>query len=509
MLRSENAHDDHDYLETIDQVHELLDQIHPETPIIVDFDETLFLRNSTEEYLNSLRPRSLAIVLLTVLDQLKPWRWLPGLRQHRDARDWLRVVLATVLFPWTWFRWPAIARRLAQTHSNQALIDRLHQHPRDQMIVASNGFTAIVQPILAAMPIEPHQFLACRLWRGGLVDRDRTKLDRLQQQLPAETISRSVVITDSIDDEPLLAKAAHPCLVVWPNAQYVAALSHVYLPFLYLEKGKHPGRRFLIRAILYEDWITLILGISLVSSQPILHAIATLFFMLSLWCIYEVGYIENDRVAEQYEENPQLSETYHRYIERYDPRSPWLWAGFFALPGLVLVTAINTGLFSHVPELYTGQLSFDLTDYLQQGLVTAIQWAAVLVLLRLTYRVYNLIDVETRTWMYPLLHVYRRFGFLVIGATSIVGMLFFTSYIFARWLPYLIYRRGGDRRHFPEQLVWLILFTILLTVVGSGTHHFENLFTSQALLAIAWLLLKSRHQLGEHIKRIHFLGPLF
>ncbi|TAD78412.1 MAG: haloacid dehalogenase-like hydrolase [Oscillatoriales cyanobacterium] len=509
MFGSENTHSHHNYVESVGQVHAILDQIDEKTPIIIDFDETLFLRNSTEEYLNSLRPRSLALVLLLVLDKLKPWRWLPGLRGHRDARDWLRVVLSTVLFPWTWFRWPAIARRLAQTQSNQALIDHLQQQPRDRIIVASNGFTAIVQPILTAMPIQIDQFLACRLWRGGLIDRDRNKLDRLQQHLSAETIARSVVITDSIDDQPLLNQSAYPCLVVWPHATYVAALSQVYLPFVYLEKAKHPGQRFLLRAILYEDWITLVLGISLVSSQPVLHALATLCFMLSLWCIYEVGYIENDRIAEQYEEHPQLSETYHQYIENYDHRSPWLWASLFALPGLALVTAINTDLFSHFQELYAGRFAFDLGNYLQQGLITAIQWAALLVLLRLTYRVYNLIDVDTRTWMYPILHVYRRFGFLVIGAASLVGMLFFTSYIFARWLPYLIYRRGGDRRHFPEQLVWLVLFTMLLTVVGSGTHHFDEVFNHQALLAIAWLLFKSRHQIGEHTKRIHFLGPLF
>jgi phosphoserine phosphatase len=499
----------HDYIQTLDQVHELLDHVDAETPIIIDFDETLFLRNSTEEYLNSLRPRSLAIVLLLVLDKLKPWQWLPGLRGHRDARDWLRVVLSTVLFPWTWFRWPAIARRLAQTHSNLDLIDRLQQQPRDQVMVASNGFTAIVQPILAAMPISTNQLLACRLWRGGLADRDRNKLERLQQQLPAETIAQSVVITDSIDDDPLLAQAAYPCLVVWPQATYVAALSRVYLPFLYLEKGKHPGRRFLLRAILYEDWITLVLGISFVSSQPVVHAIATLLLLLSFWCIYEVGYIENDRVAEQYEKKPQLSETYHHYIERYNHRSPWLWAAVFALPGLMLITAIDAGTIAHWHELWTGQIVFDPIHYMRHWAITAVQWTGLLVLLRLTYRIYNLIDVDTRTWMYPMLHIYRRFGFLVIGATSLVGMLFFTSYIFARWLPYLIYRRGGDRRHFPEQLVWLVLFMILLTVVGSGTHHFDELFNSQALLAIAWLLLKSRHQIGEHTKRIHFLGPLF
>ena len=37
------------------------------TPIILDFDETLLLRNSTAEYINNLRPRFLGFCLIILL----------------------------------------------------------------------------------------------------------------------------------------------------------------------------------------------------------------------------------------------------------------------------------------------------------------------------------------------------------------------------------------------------------------------------------------------------------
>ena len=40
--------------------------------IVVDFDETLFLRNSTEEFLDSARPALLAAIMLRLLDVCSP-----------------------------------------------------------------------------------------------------------------------------------------------------------------------------------------------------------------------------------------------------------------------------------------------------------------------------------------------------------------------------------------------------------------------------------------------------
>ena len=50
-----------------EQLPQSITQAAPDTPIVVDFDETLFLLNSSAEYLNSLRPRFIAAIILKIL----------------------------------------------------------------------------------------------------------------------------------------------------------------------------------------------------------------------------------------------------------------------------------------------------------------------------------------------------------------------------------------------------------------------------------------------------------
>src|SRR5258708_37667683 len=49
-----------------------------EGPIFIDLDETLYLRNSTEDFIDSAQPGIVAIVLLQLLEFLRPWKWTGG-----------------------------------------------------------------------------------------------------------------------------------------------------------------------------------------------------------------------------------------------------------------------------------------------------------------------------------------------------------------------------------------------------------------------------------------------
>ncbi|RZK29396.1 MAG: hypothetical protein EOO61_20705, partial [Hymenobacter sp.] len=66
-------------------------------PIIVDLDETLYLRNSTEQFIALATPSFAAALCLLVLSVIKPWRWAGG----SSCRDNWRVMMIMVLFPWT------------------------------------------------------------------------------------------------------------------------------------------------------------------------------------------------------------------------------------------------------------------------------------------------------------------------------------------------------------------------------------------------------------------------
>jgi hypothetical protein len=78
-------------------------------PILVDLDETLYLRNSTEDFLDCARPALLAVLVLRFIDIFKPWRLAGG----RETRDVWRVCAISILFPWTGRRWRARVTDLA------------------------------------------------------------------------------------------------------------------------------------------------------------------------------------------------------------------------------------------------------------------------------------------------------------------------------------------------------------------------------------------------------------
>jgi hypothetical protein len=66
-------------------------------PVLVDLDETLYLRNSTEDFIDCARPAllALALLLLRILEVLKPWRLTGGI----NTRDTWRLCAISTLFP--------------------------------------------------------------------------------------------------------------------------------------------------------------------------------------------------------------------------------------------------------------------------------------------------------------------------------------------------------------------------------------------------------------------------
>ncbi len=468
-----------------------------ETSILIDLDETLFLRNSTEEYLNTLQPRVLGAILLIILDIIKPWNWLPQPLKGEPCRDWLRVIIATVFFPWTLILWQKRAQKLAQSYANQQLISMLAQKPVERIIVATLGFDWIVRPIIKHLPLEVNQVVACRFWQGG-VDRVKGKYQLVADVLDPNQIAQAIAITDSQNDSALLAAVAQPCLVIWPEAQYIPALSRAYIPFLYLERGKRPGQRYFLRVILGDDWLVLVLAASWLSPQPFVHAAMLLFFLLSFWCVYEVGYLENDRVAEKFEKKPVLSNTYLLYKDLMKWWQPWVWAIIFAIPGLMLLELTDLGLHS---------LTFFITypdNAIASGVIDGLAWISLLALLRASYWVYNYINKPTRVWLYIILQVYKTFGFLLLTVTNLVGTLLFSSQVLARWISYFTYRYSHkDWQGLPGELIRCVMFGFLLFAIALGTQDISLIFNGQAVVIFLWCLYRGRRQLNTVWSQVH------
>jgi len=225
-----------DYIETYQPL-DLIQRANQNTAIIIDFDETLLLRNSTAEYINSLRPRWLGFILIVFLRAIKPWAWLPKPWRGDKVRDWFLVIIPTILLPWTFSLWQKKALELARNYGNQKILAAVEQNSNSQIIIASLGFNFVIQPILQHLPIQYSQLISCRFWQGAN-DRYHGKLTMMRSTLTETEIESAIVVTDSKDDLPLLQIVAHPCLVLWSEAEYVNPFDDFWL-YIMLKRLKH------------------------------------------------------------------------------------------------------------------------------------------------------------------------------------------------------------------------------------------------------------------------------
>lgn len=471
-----------------------------ETPIILDFDETLFLRNSTEEYLNSLQPRFLGAILLFALSLIKPWWLMPKAFRGEISRDWLRVLIATLLFPWTPFLWRLRSKRLANLHGNTALLEALNASPKDNIVIASNGFDFIIRPIANQLDLPVKQLIACRFWQGA-VDRHLGKKALLAEVLSPDALSQDVVVTDSIDDELLLQSVAKPCLTQWPSAKYIRAMGDFYIPFFYTDRVKQPGEQYIVKVILAEDLLFVVLCTSWLSNHPIVHAVGMTFLMSAFWCIYELGYMENDVIAEKLEANPKLSPTYLKYKSRINFWQPWIWALLFSLPGVALLQ-IAKGDFQWT--LATIGNSFNQIDNNQMLQALGV-WAVLLGALRLTYVVYNYVNKPTRVWLYPILQGYKCFGFLAVTSTNLIGSLLFLALCLSRWMLYLIYRYGKGSWYKVGQVLRCVIFASLVLTAAIGTQDISLLLSWQAWIIFILTGLKAQREFRAIVKELGWI----
>ncbi|AFZ34546.1 hypothetical protein Sta7437_0964 [Stanieria cyanosphaera PCC 7437] len=470
------------------------------TPIIIDFDETLFLRNSTAEYLDNLKPRILGFLLLKFLYLLKPWNWLPEKFKKSKVEDWFLVITSTIFLPWTWFFWQKKARKLAKRYQNLELLAAIN-NIGSPIIVATVGFNFIVNPILNQIPIKYDRLVGCRFWQG-FKDRTEGKLLMLKKVLSQEQLASAIAITDSEDDLPLLREVAKPCLVIWPLAEYIPPLQNVYLPFLYVEKVKRFGEQYLAKVIIWEDLPLLWLAFSWQASNTLLHGTSISLFLISFWCVYEIGYYENDFVAEKYEAKPKLSNQYHQYKKMMQTWHPWLWALMFAVLGDVFLTKAE-GITT--PVNY--ELIFPQLQSLNPIWIHLIFWIFLLLTTRFCFWIFNYLNKHTRTWFYLLLQSCRYYGFLAIAPTNLIGSSLICSQILSQTILYIVYRyAGGNANNWPSQvprrMLRMVMFSLILSAIAIGARDFSLWLNFQTWAIMAWCVIQSRRQILNFISQI-------
>ena len=437
-------------------------------PVLVDLDETLYLRNSTEDFIDLAWPGLLALLLLRVLEVLKPWRLTGGI----DTRDTWRICAISSFFPWTRWRWRSKVPFLAQRYVNRELKAALKARAQPPVILTA-GFKSFVAPLLAAMGFADALLIAARTY--SLADRRYGKLHMATRELGAETVGSSLVVTDSVNDLELLQSCARPLRTLWPQARYRRALGGVYLPGEYIAQIKRPGQRYIFRAVLQEDfafWLLSSIGLAIDRAA---HLVGLLLLLLSFWAIYERGYVDNDLVASRHEANPQLSATFGGVRVATPAVEPWIWA---LLAGAAAVAILHPDRMAFV--------------------VHFARWVVVLILTYVCFVFYNRIDKMTRVWLYPLLQLARSAAFTVIVPIEPAGVAALGAHMLSRWTPYQIYRSG---RVTPErwpnarpELARLISF-VLLSLMIVCALGLPALLTWSALALLLWNIFRARRDI--------------
>jgi hypothetical protein len=435
-------------------------------PVLLDLDETLYLSNSTEDFIDSARPRLPALLLMRVLDVIGPWRWTGG----EATRDVWRVRLISLCFPWTANRWRNRVAGLAENFTNLRLMAAI-KRPGATPIIATAGFQPIVAPLVAALGLPQARIVAARL--STFADRRDGKLHLALGALGDDTVRRALVLTDSAQDLTLLNACARPLRTVWPEAHHRHALSGVYMPGQYLTHVKRPGARYIVRSILQEDFAIWVLASIALAALPLLHVLGLLFLLVSFWAIYERGYVDNDLVAARFEVEPKLSAAFLASPVATPRWQPWIWAFACGAIAIVLLRWPATP----VP-----------TDFAA--------WAAVLLATHGGFTMYNRFDKGTRVWMFAGLQFARSTAFVALVPIGVIGAVAIGAHVLAKWVPYCVYRLGGkDWPDAPFHLIRLLFFVVLALLV-EFSEGLSAVLSGTALSFLAWNLFRARKELA-------------
>jgi hypothetical protein len=470
---------------------EAVERAPADTPLIVDFDHTLLLSNSTEEYLHSIRPRWLAGLVLTLLGFLKPWRILSSKNGDFLYRDHFRVLILTFLFPWVVLTWKRRAASIGAEFKNETLINILPANENQTMVLASNGYAFIIKPMLETIPIKFSHVLGAKFLTGYRV-RKEGKLSLIQNEVGAETLKESIFITDSRDDAPVLNEVRYPVLFEWPGDKRFTALGDVYCPFVYTEKAKWPGRRPVLKNFFLDDVPALLLSITFVTGFSFWSIAATLMFFTAFIAVYELGYRENDFKAAQNEQNPNLSENLEEHQNYPMGVQAWVWSICLSLSGLI---------FLNIARLQPQEAIFTASA-LSLNTETLVTWMSFLVLVRTVFWAHNSVPVHWRIYTHGPLQFLRLFGYVLVMPTNMIGAGFLGAIAMSRWMIYSLYRYQGDKKNFPDKVIRLMIFLFFIVAVMLTEKDSTVLSSLQVWLVVLWCLVRGGHQISWPLRNL-------
>ncbi|MEL6495954.1 MAG: hypothetical protein AAFQ41_12665 [Cyanobacteria bacterium J06623_7] len=280
-----------------------------------------------------------------------------------------------------------------------------------------------------------------------------------------------------------------------------SSLLNIYLPFSYLERVKRKNEKYTLKVILWDDVPLLVLAFSWSASNPLIHIVGIISLLISFWCVYELGYYENDRIAEQYESQPKLSPAYYSHRQMMNTALPWLWSLGFGWVGIILLEQAQVA-----PLSWTSSWA-EAVSFLNPTLLTYSTWLLFLICMRCCFRVYNYVNKQTRTWLYIVLQSFRYYGFLAVTATNLIGITLLSSQILSRSLLYIVYRYSGGNcdnwpKEIPEKLLRGSIFIFMLTSICLGSQSLELWQSWQTWAIVSWCVVQGQGQVIRMLSQV-------
>ncbi|WCE29877.1 HAD family hydrolase [Vibrio sp. SCSIO 43137] len=446
------------YSENPDELKSFLEEHSGSTKkVIYDFDNTLFLDNSTNLYFNSIRPRWLVCLIFyflnIVFDRFKIDRFI--------WEDYIKTVIGIYLFPLSYFRWKyRTAKYFARELLNEELLLNESKENRKYIII-SFGHKEIIEPLLKHMGID-YELICSKILLNPKNIRRRGKLYYIEPFLEEGDKENCLFVTDSKDDSELLDYFERSFLLIW-RKQSPVNFHNVYIPFKYTAKCKYVVKNILWNQHIGEDLVVLILAYGLFMPLDILSVV---FLFISFFIVYEMGYYENDFKASENEDKPSLSGKQKEYINYPIYKYGILWALSTSAIGVYFLTE-----------------SF-ITNY--------VQWLITLIALFFTFRIFNSIKPINRIYIFPFLQLFKTFSYTLFFKLNPIGLVLLFSQVMRQTTNYHIYRFGGNTKIFKRQNHRMLVFIILMLVLlVSKLVAIEELFTVQFALILCWLLQRS------------------
>ena len=450
---------------------------------IVDFDHTLMLSNSTEEFLNCGRPSSIVALLLKAIGALKPWM-LFGENGYKVWRDVIRVSLVLLLAPWTVFLFKKKSKTIFQRRLNTELDKILESVDINNIVIVSFGFDFVLKALVKGSKYEQCQIVAPSI--GTMAKyRSEGKLSLLKDHGLNFDTKNDVVITDSeIDDADLLAEYANGVHIEWPNEVKTGAFAGIYLPFYYTAQIKRDPTFFLKQVVLEELPIILIaFGFLATSLSWTLFPALTLLFAAYI-AVYEIGYAENDRIGFETEDKPKLTDNFYKNKNyKLEPQA-WLWAiGFSILGFLALDQQTTNQVLSNIGAGHiSGWQAIALLSTVWMGLVT---------LGRLLFWHFNHLPVLWRVYSYLPLHVCKYFAPAVLFSCHPIAFALLCAHVVRTWALYAIRRAEGNIEVIASQLTRLIFLLLFIPIFGLAVGQETIWLSWQVWLIIGFCVVRA------------------